>query len=236
VWVANGGDGTVTRINPANDRLEATIPVGGSPQAITIANGKAWVTIDAQTVTPAGRNGGTLRAVSPLDVDAVDPALAYSALSQQIIYSTCAALLSYPDKAGPAGALLTPEVAQSLPTRSPDGRTYTFKIRAGFRFSPPSNQAVTAQTFKYTIERTLKPQMQSGFAADLADIVGARAYMAGKAAHIAGVTAHGNTLTVRLIAPAPDFVSRIAETGFCAVPTNAPPNANGVQPVASAGP
>jgi YVTN family beta-propeller protein len=236
VWVANGGDGTVTRINPANDRLEATIPVGGSPQAITIANGKAWVTIDAQTVTPAGRNGGTLRALSPLDVDAVDPALAYSALSQQIIYSTCAALLSYPDKAGPAGALLTPEVAQSLPTRSPDGRTYTFKIRAGFRFSPPSNQAVTAQTFKYTIERTLKPQMQSGFAADLADIVGARAYMAGKAAHIAGVTAHGNTLTVRLIAPAPDFVSRIAETGFCAVPTNAPPNANGVQPVSSAGP
>ena len=30
----------------------------------------------------------------------------------------------------------------------PDGRTYTFTIRTGFRFSPPSNQPVTAQTFK----------------------------------------------------------------------------------------
>jgi hypothetical protein len=37
---------------------------------------------------------------------------------------------------------------------------------------------VTAQTFKDTIERTLSPRMQSGWAADLADIVGARAYIA----------------------------------------------------------
>ena len=95
---------------------------------------------------------------------------------------------------------------------------------------------MTAQTFKDTIERTLKPQLQSGFAADLADIVGAGAYMAGKATHIAGVTAHGDTLTVRLVAPAPDFPSRIAETGFCSVPTNAPLDTNGVQPVPSAGP
>ena len=35
----------------------------------------------------------------------------------------------------------------ALPTRSADGRTYTFKIRRGFRFSPPANQPVTAQTF-----------------------------------------------------------------------------------------
>ena len=134
VWVANSGDGTVTRINPANDLPEATISVGGSPRAITIANGKAWVTVDAQTIAPAGRGDGTLRALSPRDVDAVDPALAYSTLSQQFIYATCAALLSFPDKAGPAGSLLTPEVAQSLPTRSPDGRTYTFKIRPRLSF------------------------------------------------------------------------------------------------------
>jgi YVTN family beta-propeller protein len=236
VWVANSGDGTVTRINPTTDLPEATIPVGGSPQAITIANGKAWVTVDAPPVAPGGRDGGTLRVLSPQDVDAFDPALASTTLSEQVIYPTCAALLNYPDKAGPAGSLLTPDVAQSLPTRSLDGRTYTFKIRPGFRFSPPSNQAVTAQTFKDTIERTLNPQMQSWGAADLADIVGARAYMAGKASQISGVTANGDTLTVRLVAPAPGFPSRIAETPFCAVPTNAPLDKNGVQPIPSAGP
>jgi len=235
VWVANSGDGTVTRINPTTDQPEATITVGGSPQAITIANGKAWVTVDAQAVAPSP-GGGTLRVLSPLDVDGVDPALAYSMLTQQFLYPTCAALLSYPDKAGPAGSLLRPEVARSLPTRSPDGRTYTFRIRPGFRFSPPSNQVVTAQTFKDTIERTLSPGMQSGYAADLADIVGARAYMAGKTSHISGVAASGDTLTVRLVAPSPDFLSRIAELAFCAVPTNAPIDKNGVQPIPSAGP
>ena len=131
------------------------------------------MTVDAPPVAPGGGDGGTLRVLSPQDVDAVDPALAASTLGQQFIYATCAALLNYPDKAGPAGSLLTPEVAQSLPARSPDGRTYTFKIRPGFRFSPPSNQPVTAQTFKDTIERTLNPRMQSLCAAYLADIVGA---------------------------------------------------------------
>jgi len=95
---------------------------------------------------------------------------------------------------------------------------------------------VTAQTFKDTIERTLSPRMQSGFAGDLTDIVGARTYMAGKTSHIGGVTANGDKLTVRLVAPAPDFLSRIAETGFCAVPTNTPIDNNGVQLIPSAGP
>ena len=89
----------------------------------------------------------------------MDPALA--AGPEDLLYATCAQLINYPDKAGPAGSQLTAEVAQSLPTRSADGRTYTFKIRPGFRFSPPSDQPVTAQTFKDTIERTLNPRMDS---------------------------------------------------------------------------
>ncbi len=60
--------------------------------------------------------------------------------------------------------------------------------------------------------------------------------MAGKPAHISGVTAHGDTLTIRLVAPAPDFPSRIAEPAFCAVPTDAPLDKNGLQPIPSAGP
>ena len=137
VWVANSGDGTVTRVNPTTDK-PVTIAVGGSPQAITIADGKAWVTVDEQSIAPTGGapDGGTLRIVSSSDVPFMDPALGGD---YQLGYATCAQLLNYPDKAGLAGSQLTPEVAQSLPARSPDGRTYTFKIRPGFRFSPPSN-------------------------------------------------------------------------------------------------
>ena len=234
VWVANGGDGTVTRINPNTGKPIATIRVGGSPQALTVADGRVWVTVDAQSIAPDrdGSGGGTLRIVSSEDVGSMDPARGSNA--EDLLYATCAQLINYPDKAGPAGSQLTAEVAQSLPKLSADGRTYTFKIRPGFRFSPPSDQPVTAQTFKDTIERTLNPRMDSYSAQYLADVVGARAYMAGKASHIAGVTATGDTLTIRLLAPAPDFLSRIAEQAFCAVPSNTP--IKGAREIPSAGP
>ena len=70
---------------------------------------------------------------------------------------------------------------------SADRRTYRFTIRSGFRFSPPSNQPVTAQTFKETIERTLNPKMKSLVAHELTDIAGARGYMAGRVPHISGI-------------------------------------------------
>ena len=235
VWVANSGDGTVTRINPITDKA-ATIVVGGSPQAITIADGKAWVTVDEQSIAPSrgAPDGGTVRIVSSSDVPIMDPALGGD---PQLLYATCAQLLNYPDKAGLAGSQLTPEVAQSLPARSPDGRTYTFKIRPGFRFSPPSNEPVTAQTFKDTIERTLNPGTHSYYAHFLADIVGAGAYMSGKASHIGGVIARGDTLTVRLLAPAPDFLARIAQSAAsCAVPSDTPVDHNGKRVIPSAGP
>lgn len=179
VWVANSGDGAVTRINPDTGKPIATLPVGGSPQALTLADGQVWVTVDERSIapTPAGSVGGTLRMVSSDDVDSMDPALAVG--SSQLMYAKCARLVNYFDLGGPAGSKLVPEVGQSLPARSRDGRTYTFKVRRGFRFSSPSGQPVTAQTFNESIERTLNPAMKSPFAPFLADVVGARQYMSG---------------------------------------------------------
>lgn len=242
VWVANGSDGTVTRIDPNTDKPVATIAVGGSPQGITIAGGRVWVTVDAQAIAPSdvASDGSIFRMASSADVDFMDPALAYTGLSWQLLYATCAQLVSYPDKPGPAGSQLTAEVAQSLPTRSADGRTYTFTIRPGFRFSPsfgqPSGEPVTAETFKKTIERTLNPRMRSPSARYLADVAGAAAYRAGRARQIAGVIANGDKLTIRLLAPAPDFLSRIAQPAFCAVPSSTPPDPNGLRVIPSAGP
>ena len=73
VWVANSGDGTVTRINPTTDK-PATITVGGSPQALTVADGRVWVTVDQRSIAPTiGSGGGTLHVVSFDDVDSMDP-------------------------------------------------------------------------------------------------------------------------------------------------------------------
>ena len=238
VWIANSGDGTVTRIDPASQRVISTIAVGGSPQAIKIAAGRVWVTVDADTLRPSGGSpaGGTLRVDSQIDVDYMDPARAYLYLSWQLLYATCAKLLNYPDSSGPAGAQLIPEVARSLPTRSADGRTYTFEIRTGFRFSPPSSERVTAQTFKATIERTLNPRMKSLVAPEFTAVIGAAAYMAGRAPDISGIVARGDTLTIQLLRPVPDLPARLAQPFFCAVPSNTPINTNGERVIPSAGP
>ena len=153
-----------------------------------------------------------------------DPAAYGTFDAAQILYATCAMLLNYPDEPGAAGLRLIPEAARALPTVSTDGRTYTFVIRPGMRFSPPSNQLVTAQTFKYTIERSLSPpRATDGFGQGLlGDVVGAKAYFAKKARHITGVQARGDRLTIRLTQPALDLPTRIAQTPFCAVPTDMP--------------
>jgi ABC-type transport system substrate-binding protein len=190
----------------------------------------------AATSTSKPVQGGTAKFNLASDTDFTDPALAYYQVSWQFLYSTCAKLLNYPDKPAPEGSQLQPEVAQSMPTVSGDGKTYTFTIRSGFKFSPPSNQAVTAQTFKKVFERDLNPKMQSPASSFASDVVGAQAMLDGKAKTLSGVTAKGNKLTIKLTAASPDFVSRIAMPFFCAIPTNTPINPNGERTVPMAGP
>jgi peptide/nickel transport system substrate-binding protein len=184
----------------------------------------------------AGQKGGTVKVLLADDTDYVDPALAYYQISWQFEYSTCLKLLNYPDSAGDAGSQLIPEAAEALPEVSADGKTYTFTVKSGLKFSPPSTEEVTAETFKFVIERDLNPKMQSPAASFISDIVGADDYIAGKAKDVKGVVASGNKLTITLNDVAPDFLSRIAMPFFCAIPTDTPIEPKGVKSVASAGP
>ena len=225
--MANGGDGTLTRVDERTNKRTAHVTVGGSPQALVVADGKVWVSVQPR---PAAQpSGGTLVVSVPSFIHQFDPALEDTYDGAPIEYAICSTLLNYPDAPGPAGLKLVPDAARATPTVSDGGRTYTFLIRRGLRFSPPSNQLVTAETFKYSIERSLSPRKSLGLGGsglgqfDLGDVVmGAAAYIAGRARHIAGVTAHGDRLTIRLTRPAPDLPELISDIPFCAVPTNMP--------------
>jgi tRNA A-37 threonylcarbamoyl transferase component Bud32/DNA-binding beta-propeller fold protein YncE len=234
LWVADVAASSVSRIAQVSGTREALSGRGAEPAIAAYHDGLVWVGA-SPPLPPLPRIAGQeLRVVAggvPFDP-------AHNGLfDEQVLYSTCAKLLNYPDTAGPDGVRLRPEIAAAMPTVSPDGRTYTFRIRQGFRFSPPSNQPVTAETFRHTIERQIATTSNDpGLEPYAADIVGVRAFYAGKARHIAGIAAHGNRLSITLVRPAGDFLTRLAMPRFCPVPLSVPLRGGGDTPLPSAGP
>jgi peptide/nickel transport system substrate-binding protein len=144
--------------------------------------------------------------------------------------------VTYPDKPGPAGSQIVPEVAEAVPTLTNGGRTYSFTIRPGFLFSPPSNEAVTAQTFKATIERVASPRLKSPTTSQFSGIAGYHDYVTGKAPGLSGVVARGDTLTITLSQPDGSFLANLAGGAACAVPPGTPVVPGGLNTIPSAGP
>lgn len=179
------------------------------------------------------REGGIVR-VSLGYLDYVDPALGYHPTSWSLIDTTCARLMTYPDRPPPDGYPLVPEVAAAYPRVSRDGKAWTFTLRSGFRFS--DGTPVRASAFARAIARTLAPGVRSPAANYTLAIVGAADVQAGRAASPAGVVARGNRLVVRFTRAVPDFPAQTTMAFFCAVPPNLPADPEGVGTFPGAGP
>ena len=151
----------------------------------------------AFVAAPEGRSATEERVlrlnVNSTDITYLDPALNYDAYGWRLEAATCAMLLGYKDIPGRASARLYPEVATGFPKVSGGGKTYTYTLRSGFRFS--DGTPVTPASYARAIDRALAPKMQSPAATFFSDIVGADKVLAGKATRPAGVTLTGNRLT-----------------------------------------
>ena len=166
--------------------------------------------------------------------DHVDPALAYRRESWALLDTVCARLMRYRDEPPPQGYTLVPEVAAAFPKVSPDGKTTTFTLRNGFRFS--DGTPVRADAFAHAIDRTMAAGVDSPAWLYTQAIVGAGDVKAGKRSRAAGVTARSNTLTVRFTREVRDFASWTTMPFFCAVPPTLPASAEGVRTFPGAGP
>jgi ABC-type transport system substrate-binding protein len=185
----------------------------------------------ATGATAKVRQGGTFRIASSEREAAIDPALYNAVVTSMTGRAACAHLMNYPDKNSPIGLRVVPEAASRY-TASRDGKTYSFVIRRGLRFS--NGASVTAQSFVRAFVRALANQDSYG-AYYAGDVVGAKT--AGEGERPRGVVAQGKRLTVRLTRPAPDFPARMALFPFCAVPADLPIDPEGVAaPLHSAGP
>ena len=190
----------------------------------------------ATSSSTAVRDGGIFRISLPVvaGLDNMDPALSFTAAGWALLDTVCARLMAYPDKRPPAGLRLQPEVAAVPPVVSRDLKSFTFKLRKGFRFS--DGRPVRASAFARAINRTLAPSMKSPGALFTRHVVGAADVLAGKRRAATGVVARGDTLIVRFTRAAPDFPALTALPFFCAVPPTLPVDAEGIGVFPTAGP
>ena len=173
----------------------------------------------------------------------VDPQLTYITTAWWLEYATAAKLYNYPDKRGPAGSLLRPEVASGYKV-SNGGKRYTFYIRKGFRFS--DGTPVTARNFAYAIDRVANHDLSSPGAQFITDpegtnIVGAQEVNSGEATHVRGVRVRGNRLIIHLTKADGTFLSKITMPFFQAASTKLPldreiVNVDSMSDIPSAGP
>ncbi|HYN63574.1 MAG TPA: ABC transporter substrate-binding protein, partial [Candidatus Limnocylindrales bacterium] len=245
MWVTNENTGQLIGIDLVTGQQNRVIDSGHGILAVAASDRELMVAVAPTFDDAVGALSGSVLTVGTAGVPwwdpSPDPPLNWTWQVRQALYVTCAMLVNYPDQPGADGLRLQPEVATAMPQLSADGRTYTFTIRPGFQFSPPSNEPLTAETFRSTIERALDPAFDDDTpgAAAFGDIVGAEQYRAGTADHVAGLTAVDDRLTITLRAPAPDFLDRLADVRACPVPEGTPALHSGINPdppVAGSGP
>jgi peptide/nickel transport system substrate-binding protein len=167
-----------------------------------------------------GKEGGELSGTVTSFPDYLDPQLSYTLEGWEGISHVYIPLLTYQSGNGDESTKVVPGLAESMPTISQDGKTYTFTLRKGMKYSDGS--PIKASDFPYAIQRLFK--LDSGGAPFFENIVGAEDYANGKADSISGIKADDATgkITVQLNDPSGTFLNEVALMFAAPVPQSTP--------------
>ena len=174
------------------------------------------------------KKGGTLRILGAGDIDHMDTASAYYTVSYTLLRGISRQLVSYPNDADEEKAN-TPvaDLAEELSDPTDDGKTYTFKIKEGAQWDAKSGpRQITGADAARGFKRLCNPVQPTGAKGYFAGVIeGMEEYCAKfeKVAatvpaikdfveknEISGITAEGNTVTIKLVQPAGDFLNILA--------------------------
>jgi YVTN family beta-propeller protein len=221
IWGASPSAGTVFRIDRESAEVVDTIELGSSPAALAATGDTVW----ASAVAPPTRHrGGTLVVSSYLSgCNCLDPAFAWQSDAWRVLSTMYDGLVAYRKTGGAPGATLVPDLAQTLPVPTDDGRTYRFQLRSGLRYSDGS--PVRASDFRTSMERLLRlngvnlPPFYDG-------ILGAGRCSAetDKCDLRTGIDVDDaqRTVTIHLSAPDPDLLAKLALPFAFVLPADAP--------------
>jgi len=208
VWIGDGQNGSLLRLDPRRGAV-TRFHLAGRPSALAVASGGLWAAAGAPG---AGHRGGTLTSInSYAAIDTIDPAASTSlnVAPPQLFGLTNDGLVTLNHVAGPAGARLVPDLALALPVPTDGGRTYTFHLRPGIRYS--TGAVVKPSDVTRSFERLF--QLGSSGAAYYQAINGAAACQAtpGSCDLSRGIVAddRAGTVTFHLTQPDPDFLYKL---------------------------
>jgi YVTN family beta-propeller protein len=222
VWVASARDGTIARVDAEAGRVDEVIAVESSPSTLALNGEKLWV---GTVPSPESHRGGVLRVESfPLGCDCVDPAFIEDYPEGQFVLPLVHdGLVAYRRVDGIGGGALVANLAERVPTPTEQGRTYTFQLRRGVRFS--DGAPVQASDVRYSLERLL--MIDRGQAATYG-IVGAAECAAAESevcdlSEGIEVDDGTGTITIHLSEADPDFLHKLAFPSAFVVPGGTPP-------------
>src|SRR5262245_60515899 len=190
----------------------------GSSKSSTDAGGGGATTAAASGGSTAG--GGAAAPTGEVkvgmakgDIDTLDPNRWYFAATWGLANALCSTLVRYDDKPGADGVKVVAGLAD-MPTVSADGLQYDFKLKDS-KFA--NGQAITPDDIKYTFERLMAPDVDTGTGGYFFALAGQDDYASGKATEISGITTTADTVTFKLTAPDGSFLNKIALPTTCPV-------------------
>lgn len=180
--------------------------------------------------------GGTMVVLTPDNPGSVDTAVDYGTGWAEIIL-TNDGLVGFQKVAGQAGTRVVPDLATAIPKPTHGGKTYTFHVRSGIRYS--DGTTLKPSDFRNVFERMFKvhgPTAGSFYGG----IVGAQACLKapGTCSLAKGVVANdaASTVTFNLIRADGEFMQKLALPFAFAVPPSAPNTDAGTNPLPGTGP
>jgi ABC-type transport system substrate-binding protein len=161
------------------------------------------------------KQGGDIVITYKDDIATLDPAIGYDWVNWSMIKSLYSRLMDYT----PGTPDLIPSLAESF-TVSPDGLTYTFKLRKGVKFT--NGREVVASDVKYSIERAVDPKTQGPGAGFFGAIKGFDAVTGGTSTTLDGIAAPDDqTVVFTLSRPDATFLHVLAINFASVVPKEA---------------
>jgi peptide/nickel transport system substrate-binding protein len=153
------------------------------------------------------QKGGTYTILANAAFGVADPAQNYTLQEWQLLIDTHDGLVQFKRVGGTEGTKLVPDLATSIPQPTNGGKTYTFQIRKGIKFS--NGQVMKPSDFVATFERQFTVPGPTSF---YAGIVGADKCSTKKCDLTQGVVADDTayTLTINLTAADPEFLDKLA--------------------------